>query len=154
MHDRIDFKGHNLIVRNLQCSDYFKGIFSLLSQLTNKTITISQRKFMNYLDNLNNNYQIIVVEDTSKDTIIGTITFFIEYKIIHNCGIVMHIEDLVISNSSRNIGLGKYLINRCSNIAKELECYKIILNCNDANVPFYEKCGFEKKENEMVFYII
>ncbi|KAF5389890.1 hypothetical protein D9757_003732 [Collybiopsis confluens] len=26
------------------------------------------------------------------------------------------------------------------------------LDCSDENIPFYEKCGFEKKENEMAKY--
>ncbi|PBK71491.1 hypothetical protein ARMSODRAFT_955267 [Armillaria solidipes] len=25
--------------------------------------------------------------------------------------------------------------------------YKTILNCSDANIPFYQKCGYVKKEN-------
>ncbi len=34
--------------------------------------------------------------------------------------------------------------------AREAWCYKVILDCSDQNVAFYEKCGFEKKEVQMV----
>lgn len=29
-------------------------------------------------------------------------------------------------------------------------CYKVILDCSEANAPFYEKCGLTKKEVQMV----
>ena len=34
--------------------------------------------------------------------------------------------------------------------AREAGCYKVILDCSDSNVKFYEKCGFQKKEVQMV----
>ena len=33
---------------------------------------------------------------------------------------------------------------------QEAGCYKVILDCSEANVPFYEKCGLERKEVQMV----
>lgn len=35
-------------------------------------------------------------------------------------------------------------------LAEEAGCYKIILDCSEENVPFYEKCGLYKKEVQMV----
>jgi len=29
----------------------------------------------------------------------------------------------------------------------------VILACSEDNVPFYERCGFEKKEIEMAWYL-
>jgi hypothetical protein len=34
--------------------------------------------------------------------------------------------------------------------AKDMGCYKVILDCSNDNVPFYSKCGLEKKEIQMV----
>ena len=34
--------------------------------------------------------------------------------------------------------------------AKAQGCYKVILDCAEANVPFYEKCGLVRKEVQMV----
>lgn len=76
----------------------------------------------------------------------------IEKKIIHHKGKVGHIEDIVISNEYRNQGLGKMLIEFLINRAKEEKCYKIILNCQEQNIPFYAKCNFIKKEYQMVQY--
>lgn len=33
---------------------------------------------------------------------------------------------------------------------QEAGCYKVILDCSEENVPFYEKCGLIKKEVQMV----
>lgn len=42
------------------------------------------------------------------------------------------------------------LINALADAAKELGCYKVILDCSEANAPFYAKCGFTRKEVQMV----
>jgi len=34
--------------------------------------------------------------------------------------------------------------------AKAKGCYKVILDCSAENVAFYEKCGLERKEVQMV----
>ncbi len=34
--------------------------------------------------------------------------------------------------------------------AKEAGCYKVILDCAEANAAFYEKCGLTRKEVQMV----
>ena len=48
--------------------------------------------------------------------------------------------------------LGKKIVYHLINLAKENGCYKVILNCNENNVGFYEKCGLIRKECEMVKY--
>jgi glucosamine-phosphate N-acetyltransferase len=35
--------------------------------------------------------------------------------------------------------------------AKQAGCYKVILDCGEANVAFYEKCGLKRKEVQMVW---
>ncbi len=35
-------------------------------------------------------------------------------------------------------------------VCKERGCYKVILDCAEHNVAFYEKCGLTKKEVQMV----
>jgi glucosamine-phosphate N-acetyltransferase len=37
-------------------------------------------------------------------------------------------------------------------VGKTVGCYKVILDCSEKNVPFYEKCGFTVKEKQMVVY--
>jgi glucosamine-phosphate N-acetyltransferase len=49
--------------------------------------------------------------------------------------------------------LGYWIIETLKHIGAMAGCYKIILDCSEKNVQFYEKCGFKKKEVEMVWYI-
>jgi glucosamine-phosphate N-acetyltransferase len=94
---------------------------------------------------------LLVYEQNNKILASGTI--FIEHKIIRNCGKVGHIEDIVVDKSLNGLGMGKKLIEKLKNHAKQNGCYKIILDCRKDIIAFYEKCGFSKKEEQMVLYL-
>ena len=42
------------------------------------------------------------------------------------------------------------VIEALMEFAKEAGCYKVILDCAESNVAFYEKCGLTRKEVQMV----
>jgi glucosamine-phosphate N-acetyltransferase len=42
------------------------------------------------------------------------------------------------------------LIRDLCDAATKAGCYKVILDCAESNVPFYEKCGLARKEVQMV----
>jgi glucosamine-phosphate N-acetyltransferase len=44
------------------------------------------------------------------------------------------------------------IVEKLKALAREQRCYKAILNCSERNAPFYEKCGFQKKEVQMAHY--
>jgi glucosamine-phosphate N-acetyltransferase len=137
--------------RNLEINDYYNGYLDLLSQLTEvnkKNITFE--KFSNFIKNLNIKHKIIVIIHENK--IVASGTLFIEDKIIHGISKVGHIEDIVVDSESRGLGLGKKIVSYLTNLAKENNCYKVILNCKEENCGFYQKCGYERKEAEMVKY--
>lgn len=141
-----------MLFRNLEIEDYNKGFIDLLSQLTT-TGNISFEEFkknFEHMKELNNIHHIVVI--CYKDRIIGTGTLVIEPKFIHKCSYVGHIEDIVIDNKYRGQNLGKKMVEHLKNIARQYNCYKIILNCSDNNVKFYENCGFKKTNNQMSIY--
>lgn len=135
--------------RNLEISDYDKNYFNLLSQLTVCNI-IPKKQFEKFISSLNNNHKILVYENNNN--ILASGTLFIEQKIIRNFGKVGHIEDIVVDKSLNGLGIGKKLLEELKNHAKNEGCYKIILDCRKDIIGFYEKCGFTKKEEQMVFY--
>lgn len=92
---------------------------------------------------------VFVAEDTSEGRIVGTASLLIENKLIHNCGRVGHIEDVVVDEYYRHQNIGRELIDTCIEHARKCECYKVVLSCNEANVPFYERCGFRVHEVTM-----
>lgn len=42
------------------------------------------------------------------------------------------------------------MIEALLDASKAQGCYKVILDCSEANAPFYEKCGLTRKEVQMV----
>ena len=140
-------------IRNIESNDYYKNYLHLLQKLT--TIDpdkISSQEFNSFIDNLTSKNQILVIEHPNCNKIIGTITIIIEAKLIHNLGLVCHIEDLVVDNTMRGLGLGKLLVNKAIEIAKEQNCYKTILDCDISNEEFYKKCNFINKGLQMSLY--
>ncbi|EPS71348.1 hypothetical protein M569_03407 [Genlisea aurea] len=95
---------------------------------------------------------ITVVEDRVSEKIVATGSLFIEKKFIRKCGKVGHVEDVVVDSGYRGNQLGRKIVDFLSDHAREMGCYKVILDCALANKPFYEKCGFREKEIQMVKY--
>ena len=126
------------------------NIIHLYSTLTTAP-SITDNDFNTFLNLLNPNEKIFVMTNTN-NTLLGVGTIIIENKLIHGISKVGHIEDIVISPNHRGEGYGKLLIEYLTKIAKEQNCYKIILNCKEQLEGFYTKCGFEKKNIEMSKY--
>ena len=143
----------NYLIRKLNKLDYNKKYFELLKQLTSiDPKKISKNDFNKIVKGLNKSHLIYVIEDVENSIIIGTITILIEKKIIHNLGIVLHIEDLVIHKDYRKKGLANKLLELVKGISKKCKAYKIILDCSNDLEIFYSKNGFEKKSIQMALY--
>ncbi len=141
------------IIRKLEKDDYNKNYLDLLSQLSSiDKDKISANDFNNFLDEKPNNIHIYVIYDNKKNKICGSGTVVIECKLIHNFGKVGHIEDVVIDETYRGYGLGKLIVDYLVDYAKSNKCYKVLLMCNDKNIEFYKKIGFNKKDNAMSIY--
>jgi len=145
------------IFRKLLITDYHNNYLQLLGQYFSINVgDISFADFTNYIRTLPDTQQIIVLQHNSIDIsgsyLVGSSTIFIETKLIHNFGKVAHIEDVIVHSDFRGKGLGKLLLDKCIEIAKQNRCYKIILDCSDDNCRFYENCGFNKKGNQMAMY--
>ncbi len=151
-------------IRKLLLGDLNEDYFSLLCELSgdNQPLTkkIIKSCWDNYIDNLD--HCTFVCEDTPKQlnlgeylpinrsgTIIGTASVLIEHKMLHYGSKVGHIEDVVVSSNAWRLGIGNALIQKCIDFCRDSRCYKIILDCSDKNISFYERCGFKLIENCM-----
>lgn len=59
------------------------------------------------------------------------------------------IEDIWVNENHRRKGIASDLTKSLIDIAKEYDCYKVILDCADHNVHLYETLGFKKWQNSM-----
>lgn len=132
-------------------SDYTKHI-EILGQLTfvGKIDRDTYVKTLKIITDTPGHYMVAVRD---KEIMIAAGTLIVEQKIIHECGKVGHIEDIVVDSDYRNMGVGKLLVTRLIDMAKNLECYKVILDCADETKNFYIKCGLVPNEIEMVLYL-
>jgi len=124
------------MIRLLELEDFNKGYIDLLKQLT-QVGDISYDSYKFFYENLNDNHIILVIEKDNK--IVSTGTALIETKLIHNCGKVGHIEDIVTHKDYRGNGYAKKIINKLKKYINQQDCYKVILNCSHENKLYYEK---------------
>ncbi|MDZ4684161.1 MAG: GNAT family N-acetyltransferase [Planctomycetaceae bacterium] len=81
--------------------------------------------------------------------IVGTATLLIEPKFIHSGGVVGHIEDVAVHQAYQAHGVGALLVKHVLEECRAAKCYKVILDCAEKVIPFYEKLGFHKWERAM-----
>ncbi|KAF9527235.1 acyl-CoA N-acyltransferase [Crepidotus variabilis] len=146
--------GSDLHMRPLAKTDLSRSHLSVLSVLT-ATPDVSTAQYAQAFEGMRacpNAYFTLVIVNRNTDQIVGVGCVFIEQKFIRGLGKVGHIEDIAVDKSMQGRKLGLRIINALTTISEKVGCYKTILNCSDSNIPFYQKCGFEKKENEMALY--
>lgn len=133
----------------MESSDFEKGHLSLMSELSPFDIgSITQEAYTEFVVRAGKN--VWVIEDAGR--IIASGTLIIESKLIHGLSAVGHIEDIVVTKDMRGRSIGHTLIAHLVAMAKQHGCYKVILDCNDHNIPFYEGCGFICKGNALAIY--
>ena len=164
-------------MRPLSKTDLSRAHLSVLSVLTSAP-DVSEAQYAQAfaaMQSCPNTYFTLVIVSRATDMIVGAGTVFMEQKFTRGLGKVGHIEDIAVDKSMQGRKLGLRIINALTGISEAIGSYKTILNCNDDNVgkllpfpvviligllltdvlsAFYNKCGYEKKENEMVKYQI
>lgn len=120
----------------------FQAYKQLIKQLTTQFKEYSYETYKSIIETMDNNFQLIYVCELKNSMVLGTIKIIIERKLYAENCCVGHIEDVVVDEKYRGLGLGRKLVNYAVNICKNWPCYKIKLYCNKNNVTFYEKSGF------------
>ncbi|KAI8060224.1 acyl-CoA N-acyltransferase [Gongronella butleri] len=142
-------------LRALRNTDYERGFLKVLEVLTevgNHTKEQYLDQF-NYLKQHNDQYYTITITNDAEDRVVAAGTIFVERKFVHKNGLVGHIEDIAVDQNQQGKKLGLRIIQALKFIGAQRGCYKVILDCSEKNIPFYEKCGFKHKEYEMAWYV-
>ena len=138
-------KIYDIVVRLNACE--------LLSQLSDTFSDYTQHQFDTFIMYLRTTQTHKIWCVYYDDEMIGIVTTLLEPKIIHSFGYVVHVEDFVIHKKWRGCGFGRKVMDKIKEYAQSAHAYKIILNCNEENIGFYEKCGYMHKNNEMSLYL-
>jgi glucosamine-phosphate N-acetyltransferase len=89
---------------------------------------------------------------SEKFDIIASGTIIIEPKLIRGGKSVGHIEDIVVKSTHRGKHISSDILNMLKNIARENNCYKVILDCNEEVKKVYNRSGFEENGIQMGIY--
>lgn len=136
-------------LRPVQQSDLAQYV-EVLSVLTTVG-SVSESDFAKLVAHWEENPEIYypMVVTNEKDVVVATGMLVVERKLIHGCGKVGHIEDIAVAETEQGKKVGQYLIDHLSLEAKARGCYKVILDCAERNVGFYEKCGYTRAGVQM-----
>ena len=139
-----------IIIREIEENDLEKGFLESLDFLTATiTLTSDKNKAKEMLKKIKQNPNHIIHVAIDDNKIVGSTTLLIEQKFIRDGGLVGHIEDVVVRKDYEGKGIGIKLVTSMLERAKEKNCYKTILDCNDDVKQFYERIGFKRESNCM-----
>ncbi|OIR58698.1 MAG: glucosamine-6-phosphate N-acetyltransferase [Amphiamblys sp. WSBS2006] len=144
----------DMCIRKLEVADYDKGYLECLKDLTDVG-DVTKEQFTKRYDEIaakGDAYHMFVVVHRPTGNIVGAASIILERKFIHNCSSVGHLEDVVIKKEYHMKGIGKTIVRHVVEHARSLGCYKVIANVKKELLPFYNKCGLEKRDEEMAIY--
>lgn len=130
-------------------NSHYEDALKVLAQLTSVG-DVSADQFNEFIALQGDGYILRAIEDHN-GRLVGIATLLLERKLIHGASKVGHIEDVAVDASQRGKGLGKVLISHLIEIAASKGCYKVILDCSEENVGFYQHCGMTRCGVEMEF---
>jgi len=132
-------------IRELKLSDFDDGFLATLGNLSS-TDELSPEEGRKILKRLGRTSPYHVLVAVTGGQVVGATTLLVEQKFIHNGGLVGHIEDVTVRKGYEGRGLGGSLVTAAVRLAEELGCYKVILDCKEGLVGFYEGLGFRKHD--------
>jgi glucosamine-phosphate N-acetyltransferase len=144
-------------IRGIELGDLKNGYFSTLKNLSELgSIEGNIEEAEQILNNITANplHKIFVAIDKINAEVIGATTLLVEQKFIHSGGKAGHIEDVVTRKGFEGLGIGSALINHACHFAKTVGCYKVVLDCSDTNISFYQKTGFKVHETSMRYDLL
>jgi len=138
----VNYKIKELTKEDLQ--EDKQGFLKSLSNLTDAP-NMSLSEMEKILLRINNQSGHVYIAKTEQNEIIGTATLLIEQKFIHSGGKVGHLEDVAVKKEYEKNGVASRIINTIVNLAEKEGCYKVILDCENKLVPYYNKFEFIEK---------
>jgi len=148
------YSTEDMKMRLLQRDDYDKGYIPLLTQLT-KVGDVTKEAFEKRFDEMAKDphfYTIIVYEHIPTKKVVGNGMIFFEMKFARSCGTAGHVEDIIVDAPMKNQGWEVKLMDALAKIGEREGVYKMVLDCFESDVAFYETCEYKRYEIHMAWY--
>jgi glucosamine-phosphate N-acetyltransferase len=127
----------------------------LLTELT-ETTELDTNLFLENIKKINSMGTIIIcyIENPSLNgfKIVASGTIIIEPKLIRGGRNIGHIEDIVVRSGYRGYKISQDILDLLKIEAREKNCYKVILDCENSIKKVYSRSGFEEKGIQMAIY--
>jgi len=136
---------HDYMVRELDAGDIGKGFLDALGNLSD-TEGLTPKEARDILKAMNGDVYHVFVAVAKDGQVVGATTLLVEQKFIHHGGLVGHIEDVVVRKGHEGKGIGGSVVRAAVGRARELGCYKVILDCKEELVGFYQNLGFHSRD--------
>jgi glucosamine-phosphate N-acetyltransferase len=127
------------IIRELTPADLHNGFLEALASLAKVELLPWQAEEV-FRERLGQGVRTYVA--VCRQQVVGTASLFVERKYIHRGGLVGHIEDVAVHRGQQLRGVGTALVGHVTEEARQLGCYKVILDCAEYLIPFYERLGY------------
>jgi glucosamine-phosphate N-acetyltransferase len=134
-------------LRPLEQGDFAHGFLESLAHLAPVDLTVEEAIRIWRGRNAAGVRTVVAVDKEGQ--VLGTASLILEHKFIHKGGTIGHIEDVAVHPNHGGKGVGSAVVRALIELARQSGCYKVILSCNDQNIPFYSKLGFRRHDNGM-----
>jgi len=104
-------------------------------------------------DKMQTNACHVYIALDEKNGIVGCGTLHISQKFQKNWSSCAHIEDIVVREWFERKWIGSAIIRSLMDELKNHNCYKVILDCEEKYVSFYEQFDFEVVQVNMKKYL-
>ncbi len=132
-------------IRQLFAPDLKRGFVETLSSLS--PVTLDEERLIRIFQSRLRSGVIKTYIALLNGKVVGTATVLFEPKFLHDGAKAAHVEDVAVHKDHQKKGIGKALMEHVEAEARKAGCYKIILDCEDHNVEFYERLGYFRNGN-------
>jgi glucosamine-phosphate N-acetyltransferase len=130
-----------LTIREMTARDLSAGFLDALASLSDVGLTPAEAAEV-FRNRLRLGIRTFVA--FMNDRVVGTASLLLEQKFIHRGGWVGHIEDVAVHRNHQHHGVGTALVQHATEEARKRGCYKVILDCFEHLMPFYERLGYRR----------
>lgn len=137
----MDYRIRKLSKKDLKNISFFETL-SNLRKIKNLSLRSAQKIFNDCQKRGIETYVAVY-----KGEVVGTIRLLFEAKFYHSGQLAAHIEDVSTHKKYIGQGVASALIKHVIGVCQKKESYKIILDCDNDLLKFYQKFGFKKSAN-------